>query len=50
MEKVLNKRQIGSKYEELAAAYLVKKGYKIIEKNYHARRSAVGSISMRLLL
>ena len=38
MEKVLNKRQIGSKYEELAAAYLVKKGYKIIEKNYHAGR------------
>ncbi len=38
MKTVYNKRQIGSKYEELAAVYLTEHGYKIIEKNFHAGR------------
>lgn len=29
-----NKRQIGTDYENLAAEYLVKKGYRILERNY----------------
>ena len=38
MKKTCNKREIGSKYEELAAAYLTEHGYKILEKNFHAGR------------
>lgn len=38
MGTAFNKRQIGSRYEERAAVYLEKKGYRIVEKNYHAGR------------
>ncbi len=31
----VNKRAIGSQYEELAASYLKEKGYKILGKNFH---------------
>lgn len=30
-----NNRQIGSKYEQLAADYLKKQGYCIVERNYY---------------
>ncbi len=33
----MNKRATGSKYEDLAAGFLVKKGYKIIKRNYRIR-------------
>ena len=31
----LNKRQVGNEYEAIAADYLQKKGYQILEKNYY---------------
>lgn len=34
-----NKRQLGSYYEEQAAAYLQTKGYQILERNFYAGRS-----------
>ena len=33
-----NKRQVGTEKENLAAEYLKKKGYFIIEKNYRVRQ------------
>jgi len=33
----LNKRNIGSGYEKIAGAYLKKKGYDILEYNFHTR-------------
>ena len=35
-----NKRQVGTEKEKLAAEYLKKKGYFIIEKNYRVRQGA----------
>lgn len=32
-----NRRQIGYKYEEMAAAYLEKQGYQLLEKNYYSK-------------
>lgn len=32
---MLNKREVGAKYEDIAANYLMRHGYKIIERNYH---------------
>ncbi|MSS63991.1 YraN family protein [Velocimicrobium porci] len=39
----LNKRKIGTKYEEIAVCYLISKGYKIIERNY---RNLYGEIDI----
>ena len=33
-----NRREIGSFYENIAAKYLEKHGYTILERNYHAGR------------
>ena len=37
----MNKREVGSCYEELAAVCLQKKGYRIIERNYRCRQGEV---------
>lgn len=34
---MVNKRETGSRYETLAAAYLTKAGYVILEKNFRGR-------------
>lgn len=34
---IMNKRATGSRYEDTAAAFLVKKGYKILHRNYRVR-------------
>lgn len=34
-----NKRQVGNFYEERAVAYLISKGYQILERNFRAGRS-----------
>lgn len=39
----MNKRKIGSKYEETAADYLLHKGYDILERNY---RNPLGEIDI----
>lgn len=36
----MNKRRKGSKYEDIAAGFLVKKGYRILQCNYHFERFA----------
>ena len=38
----MNKREIGSGYEEMAAAYLIEQGYKIIARNFSDRRGEIG--------
>lgn len=37
---MINKRQIGNQYEEMAVKYLEEKGYIILDRNYHAGRFA----------
>ena len=40
-----NKRQVGAEKETLAAEYLEKKGYFIIEKNYRVRQGEIDLIA-----
>ena len=40
-----NKRQVGTEKEKLAAEYLKKKGYFIIEKNYRVRQGEIDLIA-----
>ena len=40
-----NKRQVGTEKETLAAEYLEKKGYFIIEKNYRVRQGEIDLIA-----
>ncbi len=40
-----NKRETGSYYEEKAAAFLQKKGYEILEKNYRNRSGEIDLIA-----
>lgn len=39
----LNKRKIGTEYENMAAEYLIEKGYQILERNY---RNKIGEIDI----
>ncbi len=41
----MNKRQTGKTYEGIAAAYLTKKGYNIIENNYHCKIGEIDIIA-----
>ncbi len=41
----MNKRQIGRDYETLAVDYLRKKGYTILEKNYHNKLGEIDIIA-----
>ena len=40
-----NKRRIGTEKEQLAGAYLVKKGYEIIEYNYRCRQGEIDIVA-----
>lgn len=40
-----NKRQTGSGYEKIAAAYFIKQGFEILEYNYRERRSEIDLIA-----
>lgn len=42
----MNKRQTGSIYEEYAANYLEKKGYRILERNYSNRYGEIDLIAV----
>lgn len=42
---VLNKRKIGSYYEQIASAYLVKLGYRIICHNFYSRFGEIDIIA-----
>ena len=41
----MNKREIGSGYEEMAAAYLIEQGYKIVVRNFSGRRGEIDIIA-----
>ncbi len=41
-----NNRQIGSKYEEVAVAYLERKGYKIVTCNYRCKLGEIDIIAV----
>lgn len=42
---MINKRTTGTKYEEVAAEYLEKLGYQIVEKNYRCRSGEIDLIA-----
>jgi putative endonuclease len=41
----MNRRLVGTEYESLAAAYLEKKGYVILERNYRCRTGEIDIIA-----
>lgn len=43
----MNKREIGTKKEQLAAAFLIEKGYEILEKNFRARQGEIDLVAMK---
>jgi putative endonuclease len=43
--KVLNKRSIGTRYEEKAVQYLLQQGYQILERNYRCRQGEIDLIA-----
>ncbi|MBS6644752.1 MAG: YraN family protein [Clostridiaceae bacterium] len=42
----MNKRETGGCYEDMAAAYLEKEGYHILERNYYTRQGEIDLIAM----
>lgn len=40
-----NNRNTGSRYEEEAAAFLLRQGYKILERNFYCRRGEIDLIA-----
>lgn len=42
---MVNKRETGSRYEKLAAAYLTKAGYVILEKNFRGRQGEIDLVA-----
>ena len=45
-----NNRQIGSKYEQLAADYLKKQGYCIVERNYYTPYGEIDIIAATVVM
>lgn len=41
----MNKRQLGSRYEDMAAAYLIKRGFSIVDRNYRSRQGEIDIIA-----
>lgn len=41
-----SKRQIGAEYEEMAAAYLERNGYRILERNVHSRHGEIDIVAI----
>ncbi|MCI7813879.1 MAG: YraN family protein [Lachnospiraceae bacterium] len=39
-------RELGSRYESIAASYLEEKGYQILERNYRSRRGEIDLIAL----
>lgn len=42
----MNKRQTGAQYERVAAAYLEKQGYRILERNFRCRQGEIDLIAL----
>lgn len=45
MPKRMDKTQIGKVYEEMAKAYLIDKGYRILAQNFHSRFGEIDLIA-----
>ena len=43
----MDRKQVGALGEKLAAGYLKKRGYKIIERNYHCREGEIDIVARR---
>lgn len=43
----INKRSIGTAFEEISAKYLISKGYRILEKNFRSRTSEIDIIAYK---
>lgn len=43
---MINKRTTGSRYEELAAAFLEQKGYRILKRNFYCRQGELDLIAL----
>lgn len=41
----MNKRTVGSRYEHIAAAYLIQQGYQIVERNYRVRQGEIDLVA-----
>lgn len=42
----MNKREIGNKAEDIASKYLLDKGFKILERNFHSRYGEIDIIAL----
>jgi putative endonuclease len=42
---MMNKRRLGKEFEEMASAYLTKKGYRIVEANFWCRTGEIDLIA-----
>lgn len=45
MEKKQNNRKTGSRYEDMAAAFLEQQGFEILERNYHDRGGEIDLVA-----
>ncbi len=45
IDHILNKRNIGSRYEQKAAQYLEEQGYRILERNYRCKLGEIDLIA-----
>ena len=43
----MNKRELGTIKEQLAAAFLIEKGYEIIDKNFRGRQGEIDLVAMK---
>ncbi|MGN1188134.1 MAG: YraN family protein [Lachnospiraceae bacterium] len=41
----MNKREVGNKYEDAAASYLIMQGYRILERNFRIRSGEIDIIA-----
>lgn len=41
----MNKREVGSRYEELVVHYLIEHGYRILERNYRTKQGEIDIIA-----
>lgn len=41
----MNKREVGTRYEQKAAEYLIQNGYVIIDRNFHSRTGEIDLIA-----
>ena len=42
----MNNKEKGYRYEDIAISYLIRKGHKIIRRNYHSRHGEIDIISL----